>query len=259
MTDTQDNADRRLYRQILGVQFFVGEAREAVQIALRGGLVVVPSAPVLLAMVDDPHTGEALFHSDLAITDSGLMVLLWRLLKRERLRRVSGLEYLKLLLQEPALREPGATFWVMPSIATMEKTLRWLESQGWPTTRDDCYIAPRYGSGAIADPALLEIINRRKPAHVVMAVGGGVQEKLAYYLKTGAPHRPALHCTGAAIGFLSGDQVRIPAWADHLYLGWLFRCLHAPGQFIPRYWKARKLIPLLLKYRECPPVAKRPA
>jgi len=241
------------YHQILGVRFFNGPAQKAVEIAMQGGLVVVPSAPVLLAMVNDPSTCQALLHSDLAITDSGLMVLLWRLVKGERLQRVSGLEYLKLLLKEPSLRAPGSLFWVMPSLDTMEKTLQWLKKEGYPTTGEDCYIAPRYGAGRVADPALLEIVNERKPAHIIMAIGGGVQEKLAYYLKTGACYRPALHCTGAAIGFLSGDQVRIPDWADRFFLGWLFRCLHTPGLYVPRYWRARKLIPLLLKYRErCP-------
>lgn len=241
------------FQRILGIRFFTGPAREAVELALRGGLVVVPSAPVLLAMESDPYTAEALLNSDLAITDSGLMVLLWRLVKWRRAERVSGLEYLKLLLQKPSLREPGALFWVMPSEETREKTLAWLQKEGFPTTRDDCYVAPMYGPGRVTDPKLLEIINARKPAHVFMAVGGGVQEKLAYYLKTGVVYRPALHCTGAAIGFLTGDQAHIPTWADHFYLGWLLRCLHAPKTFIPRYWKARKFVALFLKYRENAP------
>ena len=164
------------------------------------------------------------------------------------------MEYLRLLLEQPALREPGSTFWVMPSVATMEKTLQWLKQQGYPTTQEDCYIAPHYGSGRVTDPDLLKIVNERKPAHIIMAIGGGVQEKLAYAIKMGACYRPALHCTGAAIGFLSGDQVHIPNWADRFYLGWLFRCFHAPERFIPRYWKARMLVPLLLKYRERAPL-----
>ena len=245
------------FQQILGVRFFTGPASEAVRLALKGGLVVVPSAPVLLAMEEDAYTAEALINSDLAITDSGLMVLLWRLFKRRRIERVSGLEYLKLLLEEPSLREPGAVFWVMPSIATMEKTLAWLHEAGFPTTRDDCYIAPVYGQGRVADPELLALINERRPAHVFMAVGGGVQEKLAYSLKMGACYRPALHCTGGAIGFITGDQVRIPTWADHFYLGWLARCLSSPGRFIPRYWKARKLVGLFLKYRERAPIPRK--
>lgn len=241
------------YQQILGIRFFTGTAREAVSLGLGGGLVVVPSAPVLLTMVKDPFTCEALLNSDLAITDSGLMVLLWRIIKRRGLKRVSGLEYLKLMLDEPAVREPHAMLWVMPSEAVMEGALAWLQQQGFPTTREDCYVAPMYDSSQVTDPVLLEMVNVRKPAHIVMAIGGGVQEKLAYFLKQGACYHPGIHCTGAAIGFLSGEQVRIPDWADRFFLGWLFRCLHAPGRFVPRYWEARKLIPLILRYGErCP-------
>ena len=76
------------YRRILGIRFFTGSAAEAVAIALGGGLVVVPSAPVLVNAMDDPATQAALLDSDFAITDSGLMILLWSLLRRERIPRV---------------------------------------------------------------------------------------------------------------------------------------------------------------------------
>ncbi len=242
-------------RQILGIRFFAGSAREAVALGLKGGVVVVPSAPVLQTLVSDPANREALLNSDLAIADSGLMVLLWNLLTRDRLKRVSGLEYLKLLLDEPAFRVPGAALWVMPSAAAMRKNLAWLTQQGHPVTEEDCYIAPHYRPGNVADDALVDLLNSRRPAQVVMAIGGGTQEKLAYYLKRNVCYRPAIHCTGAAIGFLSGDQTHIPAWADRFFLGWLFRSASDPRRFIPRYWKARKVIPLLLKYREhCPAI-----
>src|SRR5947209_6232074 len=105
--------DSSNYRWILGIRFFVGRANDAVVLSLGGGLVVVPSAPVLLNMVEDASTQEALLNSDLAITDSGLMVLLWNFVKGDHVRRVSGLEYLKLLLDQPELKKPGATFWIM--------------------------------------------------------------------------------------------------------------------------------------------------
>jgi hypothetical protein len=65
---------------------------------------------------------------------------------------------------------------------------------------------------------------------------------------------PAVHCTGAAIGFLTGEQARIPMWADRCRLGWLCRCLSEPGKFIPRYWEARKLVGLMLHYHGRLPV-----
>ena len=71
-----DSEDKR-YRQILGVRFFTGSTEEAVVLGLRGGLVVVPAAPLLVSAAEDPATQAALVESDLALTDSGLMVLLW--------------------------------------------------------------------------------------------------------------------------------------------------------------------------------------
>jgi UDP-N-acetyl-D-mannosaminuronic acid transferase (WecB/TagA/CpsF family) len=60
---------------------------------------------------------------------------------------------------------------------------------------------------------------------------------------------PAIHCIGAAIAFLSGDQVNIPAWADKYFLGWAFRSFSEPRRYIPRYWQARKLLGLMLRNR----------
>jgi len=243
-------ADPEEFRTILGVRFFTGTAEKSVGYGMRGGLVVVPSAPVLMTMVNDPATRGALLQSKLALSDSGLMVLVWNILKGDRVRRVSGLEYLKLLVEQPEFRAPDASFWIMPHEAALEKTLCWLERRGDRVTRDACYIAPMYGPGPVVDPELLQLLEARRPRHVVIAIGGGVQERLGAYLQARTDFNPAIHCIGAAIGFLSGAQVRIPMWADKWRLGWFFRCLSAPRTFIPRYWNARKLVGLILKYRE---------
>ena len=76
-------------------------------------------------------------------------------------------------------------------------------------------------------------MERRRP-HVIIAIGSGAQEKLGYYLRENLPYRPAIHCTGAALGFVTGDQIAIPDWADRLFLGWLFRLFAQPGVFAPR-------------------------
>ena len=239
----------RDYRRILGVRFFVGNATEAVEIGARGGLVVVPAAPALLELGRDHAYRQALLEADLAITDSGFLVLLWTVMMRGRIQRVSGLEYLKLLLKRPEFGQPGAAFLVMPSQVSLERNLRWLTTQGYPIRREDCYVAPKYGSGAVADDLLVKLVNERGPCHVIIGLGGGVQEKLGFYLKQRSAVRPAIHCVGAAIGFLSGDQVRIPGWASEWILGWFFRCVANPERFVPRYVKALQLPMLLWRYR----------
>jgi UDP-N-acetyl-D-mannosaminuronic acid transferase (WecB/TagA/CpsF family) len=80
-------------------------------------------------------------------------------------------------------------------------------------------------------------------------IGGGVQERLGFYLKENLSYRPSIICVGAAIAFITGQQAAIPVWADTLMLGWFLRCLHAPKKFAPRIWKGLRLMPLLAKYR----------
>jgi UDP-N-acetyl-D-mannosaminuronic acid transferase (WecB/TagA/CpsF family) len=116
-------------------------------------------------------------------------------------------------------------------------------------------VAPKYRSGSISDQTLLDLVNRRAPRHVVVCVGGGVQEKLGLYLKKGCSSQPAIHCIGAAIGFLTGDQVRIPDWADQKILGWFFRCVSDPKRFVPRYVRALELPLMLWRYRSQAPTA----
>ncbi len=229
------------YRKILGVKFFVGDAAQAVELGARGGLVVAPSGPGLADLDRDEDYRAALTQADLVITDSGLLVILWNLVKSDHVQRVSGLEYLELLLRRPEFGRAGSTLWVMPSRESMACNLAWLNSQGYVAAEEDCYLAPKYPPGPISDPALLQKIHDRRPQHVIVCVGGGVQERLGLCLKRGCDYRPAIHCIGAAIGFLSGDQVRIPAWADRLVLGWLFRCLWKPARFVPRYCRALQL------------------
>ena len=83
------------YRKILGVNFFVGTPSDAVETASRGGLVVVPAAPALIDLGRDIEYRRALLGAGVVLTDSAFMVLLWNLMMRDTIRRVSGLEYLQ--------------------------------------------------------------------------------------------------------------------------------------------------------------------
>lgn len=241
------------FQQILGIRFFTGSAEEAVQIGLAGGLVVVPAAPALVELQTNEPYREAVFNADLAITDSAFMVLLWRFLTGEKIPRVSGLKYLKLLVAMKALSPRESVLWIMPNATARDQNLAWLRSQGCDFTDRDCYLAPHYSGGTIVDDVLVKMVKARRPKHIVVCLGGGTQERVGLLLKRSCDFRPGIHCIGAAIGFLSGNQVGIPPWADRYFLGWLFRCLSEPRKFVPRYWKAVRLMPMMIRYRENPP------
>jgi UDP-N-acetyl-D-mannosaminuronic acid transferase (WecB/TagA/CpsF family) len=236
--------------RILGIDFFDGSAQAAIAIMRNGGLLVIPAAPALKDLDHNLDYRESLLTADLAITDSAFMVLIWNRLQSQPIKRLSGLEYLRALLLEPDVRQPGNTLWIMASPVSAKRNLDWLRGQGITVPEDNIYMAPIYGSASISDPALLERLNRIRPQHVIMTIGGGTQERLGLYLKRNLDYRPAIHCSGAAIAFLSGDQVHIPVWADKFYLGWLFRSLAEPKRYVPRYWGAFKLLPLMLRHRD---------
>jgi N-acetylglucosaminyldiphosphoundecaprenol N-acetyl-beta-D-mannosaminyltransferase len=237
------------YRRILGLQFFTGTTQQAVELMKGGGLLVVPAAPALKDLPLNHGYREALLAADLTITDSSFMVLLWNIIQRDHIPRVSGLGYLRYLLLQPDVRQPGNTFWIMASPASSDRHREWLNSQGFAISAEDTYCAPLYGE-TIEDKELLSILCARQPRHIVVTIGGGTQERLGVYLKRQLDYCPAIHCIGAAIGFLSGDQVKIPVWADKLCVGWLFRCLSEPKRYVARYWSARKLLPMILRYRD---------
>ena len=241
------------HRTILGVRFFVGSVNEGVEIGCRGGLVLAPSGPGMATLGSASPYREALHGADLILTDSSMMVSLWNILHHDRVPRISGLRFLRALLSNHRFLSSRKVLWVMPSQASMETNLRWLRANGHAVTRKDCYVAPDYGEN-FEDAELLHLINKRRPEHVMICVGGGVQEPLGWYLRRHCEFSPSIYCLGAAIGFLSGDQAPIPVVADRLGMGWLIRCLSSPTRFIPRYMQALRVFVLMWRFGGLDPV-----
>ena len=240
----------RKFQHILGINFFVGDMPDLLGLCAEGHFIVVPAAPAMADLPTNTAYRESVEKSDFAIADSAFMVLIWKLLTGQSLPRISGLKLLRGLLAGDDLRRTGSSLWIMPSKREMEVNLAWLNQHGYPVTPEQSFVAAYYPKGAISDPSILSWIEARKPPYIIINIGGGTQERLGFYLKENLSYRPSIICIGAAIAFITGLQVPIPEWADGWMLGWLLRCLHEPKKFIPRYWKALRLIPIMHKYRE---------
>jgi UDP-N-acetyl-D-mannosaminuronic acid transferase (WecB/TagA/CpsF family) len=240
---------RDTFRTILGVRFYISDLEGVLDLIPEGGLIVAPSAPVMIRLAEDPAHREALEGAEFAITDSGYMVLLWLMRTGERLQRISGLRLLRGLFERGGFRGRGETLWVMPTDGDSAANLAWLRGQGFEVTVDDAYVAPIYPrSGPIGDSRLLDLVNTRRPQLVMIALSGGVQERLGWDLRRRLDYKPTILCIGGAIAFLSGRQTRIPVWADRLALGWLLRFLSAPRAFAAKVRGVGKLAPLIWKY-----------
>ena len=235
---------------ILNVPFAVGDVGQLTNLALESrGLITAPSGPCLLLASKDPVYSRQLAASQFAMADSGAMVLMWRLVHPKTIiQRVSGLAFLKKVLEDPRLRRPGALYLVDPSPEASCRNRQWLQGLGIMIESEDQYVAPMYQQSAVEDVALLERLRSKAPRYVLINLGGGVQERLGAWLQDkwresdGDAELPTLICTGAAIAFLTGEQAHIPRWADRLYLGWAMRCLKRPRLYVPRYFQS---IPVL--------------
>jgi UDP-N-acetyl-D-mannosaminuronic acid transferase (WecB/TagA/CpsF family) len=253
---------------VLGVPFFAEPPGLVLETARAGGLIVAPSGPGLVVdLARDPAYRTAVTTADLALPDSGFMALIWNFLglfaRRQRLKRLSGLRFLRMLMGDADVQVAGATFWVMPSEEERDRNLAWLRLNGFNHLGvDDCYVAPDYrrgghrnANGDLTDEVLAQLIEDRAPQWVILNIGSGTQEPLGHWLRSRLSGNPSIVCTGAAIAFLTGGQVAISPWADRLFLGWLLRVMHSPRSFFPRYIKALYLVPVLVRWQsQLPPL-----
>ena len=241
----------------LGVSFYDGDLAGACKRAAKGGLITAPSGPGLAQdLMGCAEYRRALEMSDLVLADSGLLCLWKKWVVRRPLTRISGLVFLKAILKQTDWGK-NATFWIMPDPKQASANAKWVKKTfGARLNESAIYIAPKYEKKrAILDHSLLSQIEKERPDSIFIQVGGGVQERLGLFLKENLSYTPSIFCTGAALAFLSGEQAKIPKWADSLFLGWLLRCFHQPKVFIPRYLRAFRLVFLLAKHGEkSPPI-----
>lgn len=235
--------------RVLGIDFFPGKLDEAIDRATGGGLLTAPSGPGLgYDLVREPAYRRALESSDIVLTDSSFMVLLWRLRTGRHLHRNSGLAFLRIWMNREIMRRPGAVLWVMPSAAERDHTLTWLQAQGYPAEPESFYLAPAYGEGELRDERLAALVRERRPEVVYLAIGGGVQERLGHFLREAAGYRPLILCLGAALAFITGAQVHIAPWVDRVGLGWLWRIISNPMRYTVRYARATRLAWMVFRY-----------
>lgn len=246
--------------KILGINFFNGSIDQAITQTLDGGLLLAPSGPGL-SEIDWNHAYyKALLTADTILVDSGLLAILWPLIGRQKLSRISGLRMLKALIANSTFRTSRNHFWVMPSEAENKINREYLTSIGMHLAKDQCYNAPYYSESIeVTDKNLLCLIEAQKPRFIVINIAGGKQEILGAWLTQKLTYRPSIICTGAAIAFLTGQQAQIGDIADRIYLGWLKRIIFEPKKYFGRYAKAFRLIPMLLRFREKSPTDRQPS
>ena len=202
------------------------------------GLVVFPSGPGLSTIHSDKIYHKSIKNADMAIFDSGYLVLLLRLFKGLKVNKFSGYKFLKLFLNYYKNKK----FFVVE----VDKKSAIINKNYLKKCNIDIknrqYIAPFYKKNSyILDTSLLQILKKIRPSIILINLGGGTQEVLGSYIKNNLNYKPLIICTGAAISFLTKQQAPITKFLDSIFLGWLVRIIFNPIVFLPRYLLAFKL------------------
>ena len=224
------------------IRFIDGDFKSIKLLIDKGGLLVLPAAPALKEIDNNKKYHNALKHADIALFDSGFFCVLLKFFKKIKVKKYSGLKFLKEFLLSQKNTSNKILF-IDPSNKDKIINNKYIKSVGIKNFFH--YIAPIYQPNLLEDTILLNIINERKPKYIIINLGGGIQELLGSYLKTNLNYKPSIICSGAAIAFLTGQQARIPLIFDKIYIGWLVRIIFNPFIFFPRYLKAFKLIFLI--------------
>src|SRR6266496_4163685 len=169
----------------------------------HGGFLVAPSGTCFGRLRDDESYRRAMLAADLAIADSGLMVRIWRLLRRKQIQRISGLKYLQQLLAK--LKGEGAAeiFWSLPSQRARQKLMDWSRRNAFLVKIDNCYVAPKYGL-EIEDRNLLAHEAKRRSAQMGIGLRRGAQERIIHYPRENLSDDPENDVRRAALGFITG-------------------------------------------------------
>jgi UDP-N-acetyl-D-mannosaminuronic acid transferase (WecB/TagA/CpsF family) len=238
----------------LGIPFWNADTELLLRSADKtGGSLTVPSAPSLAQADKDAALLRAYQESDYAVVDGGYIALILRWVLGKPLPRISGLQLIEQLFicdAKPIQMKERRVLWVVPNEEEKQRIEALMARQGFDAAKQHYYLAPFYQSDdAFKDTTLGQIIDEFEADWVILCIGGGRQEKLAYWLsgdRAICDRKPAVLCTGAAIAFFTGGQASIPEWADRLYLGWLFRIFENPKLYIPRYFAAFYALPRML-------------
>ncbi len=217
------------------------------KIIKKKGLFLFPSGPGLSNLDKKPNYLKALRNADINFFDSGFFVVLLSLFKNVKVNKFSGYKFFKLYINFLKKNKELRILSINPSKSSSKYNISFFNKLGFGKNKVIHYNAPIYNLSLLDDKKLLELINKTKPDHILINLGGNTQEILGLYIKNNINYKPSIFCTGAAISYFTKEQAPINDFVDNINLGWLIRILFKPNIFLPRYISAFRLFLLVIK------------
>ena len=207
--------------------------------------LVIPAASALgnVFFSKNKYYLKSLQKAKVAIFDSGFFCICLLFFKFVIVKKFSGYKLINFFLSDTAMKSKKI---LILNSNKKEKKLNMTLLNNFKFQFQRHYICPIYNSELLHDKMLIKIVNNYKPEIVIINIGGGIQEILAFYLRQNVKKKFATICSGAAMGYFSGSQAPVSKLTDKYYLGWLIRLIFNPAIFIPRLTKSIFLIYIVL-------------
>ncbi len=199
-----------------------------------GGAVFTPNVDHIVQAEDNPRFREAYARANLCLADGMPVVWASRLLRTPVPEKVSGSDFVPVLLERAA--ERGWRVYFLggrPGVAALARDklrerLPALQVVGVDDSRVD--VDDAAGCKVLADQ-----IAATKPQIVLVALGAPKQE--FWIDKVRESLRPVVFvAVGASLDFVAGVAGRAPAWMSRNGLEWLYRFGQEPGRLGHRYF-----------------------
>ena len=229
------------------IKFLNISEKDFPKIIKKKGLFLFPSGPGLSDLDRKPKYFKALCNADFNFLDSGFFVILLKLIKNIKVNKFSGYKFFKLYTDFLKKNKKLNILSINPNYISSKYNISFFYKLGFKKNKVIHYNAPIYNTSFIKDKKLLKLINKIKPDHILINLGGNTQEILGWYIKSNIRYNPSIFCTGAAISFLTKEQAPINDFIDSINLTWLIRILYKPNIFFPRYLSAFKLFLLVIR------------
>ncbi|MDB9711583.1 WecB/TagA/CpsF family glycosyltransferase [Pelagibacteraceae bacterium] len=211
------------------------------KISKTGGYLVAPAASSLSTILDNRNYYNSIKSSNIAILDSGFFCILLRLLRKKKIKKLSGYLLLKTFLNTNFTKQKKILL-INPNHIEAKKNLKLLKDSKYK--KFFSYVAPNYQlNSQIRDKKLINYIDKIKPKYILINIGGEKQEILAQYIYNHKKNSNlSILCLGAAIAFFTKSQAPINDLIDKFYLGWLIRFIYNPKLYYKRLYYSLKLI-----------------
>jgi UDP-N-acetyl-D-mannosaminuronic acid transferase (WecB/TagA/CpsF family) len=228
-----------------GIKFFDVNYNFIIRLLkMKKGYLVMPAASALVDIGKNFKYKNSIRNSTAALLDSGFFCILIKIFKLYNVTKFSGYKFIKFFIDDSSLKNKKI---LLCNSSINEDKINYLFLKSKKFIFIKSYVCPMYVNRNIVDRKLFNIINIYKPEIILINIGGGTQEILAYHINKNIKNKTIIICSGAAISFFTGTQAKISDAHDSLYLGWFIRFLFRPYQYLPRIIKSLSLFLIVVK------------